>query len=301
MSNSDAPLFAGIDAGGTDFKCIIATSPQDIVAQCKVPVTEPEATLQQCLDFFQQVQGAAGSFTALGIGSFGPVDLHPDSPSYGCITSTPKPQWQNTDIVGYFKRHLALPIVFDTDVNGALLGESVWGAAAGIRNAVYVTVGTGIGVGAMVDGAILQGAMHVEAGHMLIPRHTDDGYHGCCPFHGACLEGLASGPAIADRWQQDPKSMDEDHPAWSLQAHYLASLAMNLALMYSPDRIIFGGGVMARAHLLNQVQQGYLALMNCYLGNQSDSVDRFIVPAALGGQAGALGAIALAHRWDQGK
>lgn len=288
-------LYAGIDAGGTEFKCIVATGPDQVVAQEKIPVTYPETTLAACRDFFLTAQQAHGRFAALGIASFGPVDLRRDSPTYGSITSTPKPHWANINIVGYFSDALVLPIRFDTDVNGALLAEWCWGAAQGLENAIYVTVGTGIGAGVMVDGRLLHGTMHPEAGHMLLPRYPGDPFVGSCPYHGACLEGLASGPALAQRWQVDPKSLPDNHPAWELQAHYLASMCVNLALTYSPQRIVIGGGVMERASLLPMIRKAYLAQMNAYLGDQTKDIEHFIVPAGLGGLAGALGAIALAQ------
>lgn len=288
-------LYAGIDAGGTEFKCIVGAGPDSILSHKKVPVGYPEDTLKECLAFFEAAQAAYGDISQLGIASFGPVDLNPQSDTYGHITSTPKPHWKNTDIVGFFKNALKVPIAFDTDVNGALLGEQRWGAAQDLHSAVYATVGTGVGAGVMMDGRLVHGAMHAEAGHMLIPKHRDDGFHGVCPFHGGCLEGLASGPAIAERWQQNPKSIPDDHPAWSLQAHYLASMCVNFALCFSPQRIILGGGVMQRQALLRSVQNSYLAQINGYLGEQSSTVEEFIVAASLGERAGALGALALAQ------
>lgn len=288
-------IYAGIDAGGTSFKCIVGTGPGNIIAEHCVLVTEPAQTLAQCRDFFIDAIAEYGTPRGFGLASFGPVDLDITSPSYGYITSTPKPHWQNTDIVGYFNDALALPIAFDTDVNGALLAEQRWGSANGLHSAVYVTIGTGIGAGVMIDGRLVHGAMHAEAGHMLLPKHSDDTFHGICPFHGACLEGLASGPAIAERWLKNPKKLADDHPAWQLQAHYLATMCVNLALVYSPQKIILGGGVMQRPILIEHIRQSYLAQMNGYLGDQTGGIDIFIQTPALGSKAGALGALALAH------
>lgn len=287
-------IYAGIDAGGTEFKCLVASGPEQVLAQAKIPVTYPEATLAACRDFFLRAQAEHGDCTALGIASFGPLDLRQSSPTYGFITSTPKPHWTDTDLVGYFGRTLELPIGFDTDVNGALLAEQRWGAVQGLHSAVYVTVGTGIGAGVMVDGNLLHGAMHLEAGHMLVPRHPSDPFSGSCPYHGGCLEGLASGPALQQRWQQSPQSLPGNHPAWELQAHYLAILCVNLALVYSPQRIVLGGGVMERA-LLPMVRRAYLAKINGYLGDQHAEMESFITAPGLGSMAGALGAIALAQ------
>lgn len=287
-------LYAGIDAGGTEFKCIVASGPDRVLAHEKVPVTYPEATLTACRDFFLAARAQHGDFATLGIASFGPVDLRQDSPTFGYVTSTPKPHWTDTDVLGFF-RTLNVPVQFDTDVNGALLAEQRWGAAQGLHSAVYVTVGTGIGAGVMTDGKLLHGAMHPEAGHMLVPRYPGDPFPGACPYHGACLEGLAAGPALQQRWQQNPKQLADNHPAWELQAHYLAMMCVNLALAYSPQRIILGGGVMERVALLPMVRRAYLAQINGYLGDQSAVVDAFIVAPGLGSMAGALGAIALAQ------
>lgn len=290
------PIYAGIDAGGTEFKCIVGTGPDDVLAFEKIQVTYPEETLSLCLGFFKAMQEEHGTPAGMGIASFGPVDLQQSSATYGYITTSTKALWSDTNITGYFKEALGLPIAFDTDVNGALLGEQQWGAAQGLHSAVYVTIGTGVGAGVMMDGHLLHGAIHTEAGHMLLPRHVDDGFHGACPFHGACLEGLASGPAIAERWLQDPKTLPSDHPAWELQAHYLASMCVNLVLTYSPQRVILGGGVMERSELFKLIRLSYLAQMNGYLGRYSLEIDEFIVGAGLGSKAGALGALALAKK-----
>lgn len=288
-------IYAGIDAGGTAFKCIVGTGPGHILAEKTVPVTLPKQTLAECLTFFESVAADHGKPQSIGLASFGPVDLDRGSPNYGYITSTPKPHWHDTDIVGYFAEALGLPVAFDTDVNGALLAEQWWGAARGLHSAVYVTIGTGIGAGVMIDGRLVHGAMHAEAGHMLIPKHVDDGFHGVCPYHGACLEGLASGPAIAERWLKNPQKLAEDHPAWQLEAHYLAAMCVNLALVYSPQKIILGGGVMQQPVLLKHVRQSYLAQMNSYLGDQTGGIEEFIQTAVLGSKAGALGALAMAQ------
>lgn len=289
------PVYAGIDAGGTEFKCVLGSGPDRILVREKIPVADPTSTLAASAAFFRRAMTEQGMPIALGIACFGPLDLHPESEGFGCITSTPKPLWAGTDIVGYFRAALNLPVRLDTDVNGALLAEQRWGAAAGLHSAVYVTVGTGIGAGVMMDGHLLHGAMHPEAGHMRIAPYTDDPFSGSCPYHGACLEGLASGPALAQRWQQNPETLPDNHSAWELQAHYLASMCINLALVYSPQRIILGGGVMQRAHLFPMIRRAYVAQMNGYLGDQSQTAAEFIVPPTLGDMAGSLGAIALAQ------
>lgn len=291
----EKPLFGGIDAGGTEFKCIVASDPENIVAEAKILVGEPQQTLAECVAFFRKIQSQTGSLRQLGVGCFGPLELNRDSPSYGQITATPKPHWQNVQIVQYFNEALGVPVAFETDVNAALIGELRWGVAAGLHSAVYVTIGTGIGAGVMMNNRLVHGGMHPEAGHMLISRHRDDQFQGVCPFHGACLEGMASGPALAERWQRDPEKLSDDHPAWSLEAHYLGSMCVNLALFYSPQRIILGGGVMRRAGLYASIRKSYLSQINAYLGAQDTEIDRFIVAPQLADRAGALGAVALAQ------
>lgn len=286
------PVYGGIDAGGTAFKCILGSSPDDIRAEQTVAVTSPHETLTACSRFFEQACSPR-IIERLGIACFGPVDLSPHSSTYGHITSTPKPGWQQIDVVGHFRRSLHIPVEFETDVNGALLGEARWGVAQGLHSAVYVTVGTGVGCGVMMDGRLVHGAMHTEAGHMMIPRVAGDDFAGCCPFHADCLEGLISGPALAERTGHDPASLEDSHPVWNTQAAYMAVMCVNLALMYSPQRIVLGGGVM-RHCLLSRIRKGFLARMNQYPG--AVDAETFIVPAGLGKRAGALGALALARR-----
>lgn len=279
-------LLAGIDAGGTTFKCIVGSGPDHILAEHRVSVTEPEETMQACVEFFRKAQSRWGSIGSLGIGCFGPIDIKADSPNYGQLLTTPKRAWQGVNVRAFFRQALQLEVLIDTDVNAALLGECTWGAGRGLHSAVYVTVGTGIGVAAKVDEHILHGVQHLEAGHMRITRHRDDNFSGVCPFHGDCAEGLASAPAIAQRWQCRPEDLSLEHPAWSLQAHYLASLCMNLTLAYSPQKIILGGGVMQREPLLERVRSSVQEQMGDYMDTQ-------ICAAGLADRAGALGALAL--------
>lgn len=286
-------MLAGIDAGGTEFKCIVGNNPGEVVAERKVSVSSPEQTLAECAAFFHEIRAGGTKFEALGIGSFGPLSLQVSAADYGHITSTPKPGWQNTNIVGYIRDALQIPVAFDTDVNAALLAEARWGAAQGLHSAVYVTVGTGIGAGVMMDGRLVHGAVHSEAGHMLIPREADDDYAGCCPFHGGCVEGLASGPALMQRTGINPADLLDSHPVWELEAAYLACLCMNLALCYSPQRIVLGGGVMQRPGLLPRIHARFDGLMNGYM-DKSLNAKVLIVTAGLGARAGAFGALALA-------
>jgi fructokinase len=288
-------MFGGIEAGGTKFVCGIGTSPDDLrVAQ--FPTSSPEITVGSVVRFFQEEQVR---LEGLGIGSFGPIDLHPNSPTYGHITSTPKIGWRDFDLVGALKTALEVPIAFDTDVNAALLGEARWGAARGLSDAIYVTIGTGIGGGAMVHGQLAHGLVHPEIGHLRIPHDlVSDPFPGTCPFHGDCFEGLAAGPAIQARWGAIAMTLPPDHPAWALEARYIAYGLNNLAVTLSPQRILLGGGVMQQPQLFTIVRDEFAQLLNRYVQNTEllDHLDRYIQPPQLGGRAGILGTLVLAER-----
>jgi fructokinase len=239
----------------------------------------------------------------VGISSFGPVDLNPDSDTYGFITTTPKSGWANTNFAGAVERALGLPVGFDTDVNGAALGEHRWGAAQGLDTFVYLTIGTGIGGGGLVGGRLMHGLVHPEMGHIHIPHDREaDPFPGLCPYHGDCLEGLATGPALKERWGQPPESLPPNHPVWPLEAHYLALGLVNLICTLSPQRIIMGGGVMKGPGLLAMIRSEVQDLLNGYVQAPEilDDIDDYIVPPALGDRAGVLGAIALAQRRTAG-
>jgi fructokinase len=288
-------LYGGIEAGGTKFVCALGTGPDDIRARTQFPTTSPEETLGKAIDFFRSQE----ALTAIGIASFGPIDPRPGSPTFGFVTSTPKPGWANTDFVGRIRQAFDLPIGFDTDVNGAALGEYRWGAAQGLDTFVYLTIGTGLGGGGLANGRPMHGLLHPEMGHMRIPHDWErDPFKGTCPYHGDCLEGLAAGPAIGARWGRRAEELSPDHPAWSLEAHYLALGVVNLVTILSPQRIVMGGGVMQQAHLFPMIRQEVQSLLNEYVQAPAilDQIDAYIVPPALGGQAGALGAIALAEQ-----
>ncbi|HEX6384429.1 MAG TPA: ROK family protein, partial [Anaerolineae bacterium] len=243
-------LVGGIEAGGTKFVCAVGTGPDDIRAEMRFATTKPDETISQAIDFFRRQQAEHGALAAVGIASFGPVDPDPDSPTFGTITSTPKPGWARTNLAGKVRQALAVRVGFDTDVNGAALGEWRWGAAQSLKNFVYLTIGTGIGGGGMVNGRLMHGLVHPEMGHMRIPHDWDtDPYQGRCPFHSDCLEGLASGPAIGERWGEPARDLPDDHPAWDLEVHYLALALQNLICTLSPQRIIIGGGVMEQPQL----------------------------------------------------
>jgi fructokinase len=287
-------LYGGIEAGGTKFVCAVGTGPDDLRAETSFPTTTPEETLAQAIAFFKGQDDIA----AVGIGSFGPLDLRRESPTWGTITSTPKSRWSGADLVGPIASRLGVPVGIDTDVNAAALGEGRWGAARGLTTFVYVTVGTGIGGGGMVEGSLLHGILHPEMGHMHTPHDLElDPFEGSCPYHGDCLEGLASGPAIEARWGASPDSLPPDHPAWELEATYLAHAVVNLICVIAPRRVILGGGVMRQAQLMPLVRAKVVALLNGYLQLPAllDTVDSYIVSPGLGSRSGVLGAIALAE------
>jgi len=292
-------ILGGIEAGGTKFVCAIGSDPQDIRAQLVIPTTTPKSTIMKVAEFFQQGEAKYGRLSAIGIASFGPLDPHPDSPTFGYITSTPKPGWSNFNFVGAVRKVLNLPIGFDTDVNGAALGEWRWGAAQGLENFIYLTIGTGIGGGAMVNGCLLHGMVHPEMGHILIPHNLQaDPFPGVCPFHGDCLEGLATGPALERRWGTRAEDLPIDHPAWDLEANYIALGLVNLICTLSPQRILLGGGVMRQAQLFPLIRTKVLEYLGDYIQAHRvlRQIDQYILPPGLGAQAGVLGAIALAYQ-----
>ena len=290
-------LYGGVETGGTKVVCLVGSGPDDIRAEVRIPTTTSQATLRQCTECFREQRARLGPLAGIGIACFGPVDLNSESPTYGYITSTPKPGWANTDIVGAFRRALDVPVGFDTDVNAAALGEWRWGAAQGLNNFVYLTIGTGIGGGGLINGKPMHGLVHPEMGHIRIPRDRQaDLFPGSCPFHGDCLEGLASGPAITARWGRPAESLPEDHPAWKLEANYLASAVVNFICTLSPQRIILGGGVMKR-QLLPMIHQEVKRLLAEYIQAREilQEIESYIVSPALGDRAGALGALVLAQ------
>ncbi len=290
-------LFGGIEAGGTKFVCAIASGPNEVLAETRFPTTTPEETFGRAVTFFREQGEEHGSLEAVGISSFGPVDPNPDSPSFGYITTTPKQGWANVDFAGAVKRGLDLPVGFDTDVNGAALGEHRWGAAQGLDTFIYLTIGTGIGGGGLVNGKLMHGLLHPEMGHIRLPHDLEaDPYPGCCPYHGDCLEGLASGPAIEERWGKRGTELPDDHPAWALEARYLALALVNFIVTLSPQRIIMGGGVMDQNHLFDLIRTQVTELLSDYVKAPAilDHIDQYVVPPSLGNRAGVLGAIALA-------
>ena len=286
----------GVEVGGTKVVCAVGTGPDAITATAAVPTTTPDETLAHAVDFFRAHPAAA-----LGVASFGPLDLDPASPTSGCITDTPKKGWSRVDVAGTLRRALRVPVAIETDVNAAALAEWQWGAAKGCDPVVYVTVGTGIGGGAIVDGRPLHGLVHPEMGHMRIPREAGDDFAGACPFHGDCLEGLASGEAVRARRGLPGEALAVDDPVWALEARYLALGLANVVVVLSPRRIVVGGGVLRQPGLLARVRTEVRAILAGYVRAAAvvDAIEDFIVPPALGERAGVLGALALAARERQ--
>lgn len=295
-------LFGGIEAGGTKIVCAVGTGPDDLRAEARFPTIQPDEVLAQVVAFFREEQRDE-SLAAVGIGSFGPVSLDPARHDYGYITSTPKPGWANTDLAGTIERELGVPVGFDTDVNVAALGEWRWGAAAGLSTFLYLTIGTGVGGGGLSNGRMMHGLVHPEMGHILLPHDRDaDPFAGNCPYHGDCLEGLTSGPAMKARWGVPADTLPADHPAWALEAHYLAMACMNFICTLSPQRIIMGGGVMSQPHLFPQILSKVQTLLAGYVQAEAitGDISNYIVPPALGGRAGVLGALAFAEQVARG-
>ena len=290
-------VYGGIETGGTKFVCAIGTAPDNLI-KTQFATTSPDESIGKAIDFFKGYTRLK-QLTAIGIASFGPLDLDKNSPTYGYITTTPKDSWSNINIVEKIRSQLNVPVVIDTDVNGASLGEQVWGAARGLNTFIYLTVGTGFGGGGMVNGGLMHGLLHPEMGHIRIPHDWQkDPYRGCCPFHGDCLEGLASGKAMELRWGQSPEKLPVDHPAWELEANYLALAINNFICTISPQRIIVGGGLMKNPGLIPAVRRKVELNLNGYIHSEAitKDIDRYIVAPALGDLAGVIGALELAKR-----
>ncbi len=285
---STTPLFGCIEAGGTKFIVGTATSPHDIHERIRIETTQPDATISAAIDWLKHQPPLA----AIGIASFGPLELDPKADNWGHITTTSKAGWSNTDFAARVAREMGIPVGFDTDVNGAGLAEARWGAGQGQRVSVYITVGTGIGGAAIVEGKPLIGLSHSEMGHIRPQRHADDlGFAGICPFHSDCLEGLASGPAIKARWGASLSELPADHPAHAIIAWYLAQLVTTLQSIMEPGRIIMGGGVIDTPGLIDRIQTEAAVLGSDYFRGSARDI---VVRPALGDRAGLLGGLALA-------
>lgn len=289
-------VFGGIEGGGTKFVLLIGSGPDAIVDETQFPTTTPEETLGRAIEFFRRPRPGV-RIAALGVASFGPIDVDPASPTYGYITTTPKPHWPQTNVVGALRDAFGLPVGWDTDVNGAALGEQRWGAGRDADPLVYITVGTGVGGGALVQGRPVHGLLHPEMGHLRVPAFAGDTFPGVCPYHGRCLEGLACGPALQARTGHEPREIPPDDPVWDAEAFYLAAGFINIVQVLSPRRIVVGGGVAHAPGLLDRVRRHMVALNGGYVARAplTDHIDSYLVPPALGGRAGVLGALELAR------
>ena len=283
-------LIGGIEAGGTKMVCAVGDESGKVMDRVSFPTRQPEETFRDLIDYFKGLD-----IQALGVGCFGPLDLNKDSKTYGYITKTPKKGWEYCDVVGTLKNALNVPVGFDTDVNGAVLGEVTWGAAKGAESAIYITVGTGVGVGVYVNGGLLHGLVHPEAGHMLLGRHPEDEYVSCCPYHKNCMEGLASGTAVSGRWGKKGVELADRDEVWELEAFYIGQAIANYVLAYSPQKIILWGGVMHQEKLFDMVRREAKNMLNGYIPHDMilNSMEEYIVPPALGEDPGIMGAIKL--------
>jgi len=290
-------LLAGVELGGTKCICILGTSPKDIRAQIELPTQSPNVTLPAVEAVLDEWRAAGANFSAIGLAAFGPLNLRPDAPRYGWISRTVKAGWSDTELRDRFARRYQVRTGIDTDVNAAARAEGRWGGAQDLADFVYVTVGTGIGAGIIVNGRPVSGSQHTELGHIRIARMRGDDFAGVCRFHGDCLEGLACGPAIAARAQRDPAQLAPDDPVWGPVAHALAQLCQTLVLSSGPRRIFLGGGVMVRQpQLFGMIREHLQSSLNGYLAidEVAAGIDRFIVPPGLGAAVGPLGALAVA-------
>ena len=272
-------MLAGIEAGGTKMVCSVSDYDLNIMESVIIPTTTPEETIGEMVSYFKKFD-----IDAIGIGCFGPIDLNTNSSTYGHIMRTPKPGWSGIDVVGLFKSEFNVPVGFDTDVNAAVLGEVYKGAAHGCDNAIYITIGTGVGVGVYCNGKLMHGLVHPEGGHILLNRHPEDSFEGCCPFHKNCVEGLASGPAIEKRWGMEPKLLVDNDKVWEFEAYYIAQAITDYVLAYSPEKIILWGGVMHQDKLFDMVRAKVKKMLGGYV--QSDmiekNIDQYIVRPGLG-------------------
>ncbi|MBB6637278.1 ROK family protein [Cohnella thailandensis] len=279
-----------IEAGGTKFVCGIGDENGNVLDRVSFPTEQPEKTLGQVISYFKDK-----NVEAIGVGTFGPIDIDPASPTYGYVTTTPKPGWSNYPFLDTLKKEFDVPFGWDTDVNAAAFGEATWGAAKGLDSVLYYTIGTGVGVGVYAEGKMVHGLVHPEGGHVLTRRHPDDTYEGFCPYHGDCLEGIAAGPAIERRWKVKGSELPVDHPAWEMEAFYIGQALANAILMLSPKKIILGGGVMHQMQLFPLIREQVRKDLNGYVNAKAivEGIADYIVPPGLGDNAGLCGSIAL--------
>ena len=279
-----------LEAGGTKMVCAIGNEKGEIFERISIPTETPDITMPKIVEYFQ-----GKGIEALGIGCFGPIDLNRDSETYGYITTTPKLAWSNYNIVGVLKDALRIPVGFDTDVNGSMLGEATWGCAQGLECSMYITIGTGIGAGIIANGKLLHGMLHPEAGHLLMRRHPDDTYEGKCPYHKTCLEGMAAGPAIEDRWGKKGVELADRKEVWEMEAYYIAQALVDYIMVLSPQKIILGGGVMHQDHMMPLVLKELKEQLGGYIQTKEiENLAEYIVLPSLDDNQGIMGALKLA-------
>ncbi|QIW78893.1 ROK family protein [Bacillus tequilensis] len=286
-------MLGGIEAGGTKFVCAVGKEDGTIIDRIEIPTTMPEETIEKVIQYFHQF-----SLQAIGIGSFGPVDTDKTSRTYGTIMATPKAGWRHFPFLQTIKNKMKIPVGFSTDVNAAALGEFLFGGAQDLDSCLYITIGTGIGAGAIVEGRLLQGLSHPEMGHIYIRRHPDDTYQGKCPYHKDCFEGLASGPAIEARWGKKAADLSAINQVWELEGYYIAQALVQYILILAPKKIILGGGVMNQKQVFPYIYQYVPKMMNSYLifSELSDSIRSYIIPPLLDRNAGIIGTLVLADQ-----
>lgn len=284
--------YGSLEAGGTKMVLSVLDENGEILKRESIPTKTPEETMPAMIAFFEKE-----SVSALGIACFGPLELDPLSPSFGCITATPKLAWRGQPVYAAFREALKIPVGIDTDVNAAALAEYRLGAAKGLGSCLYVTVGTGVGGGLVVNGKAVHGFMHPEFGHMLLPvSPLDPAPEGFCPYHKGCLEGLAGGPAIEKRWGVPAYRLPPEHAAWDVETDYLAAMCVNAVMAFSPERIVLGGGVMQQKMLFPRIREKFLKLLGGYVEPLStrEAVERYITEPGLGINSGVMGGWLLA-------
>lgn len=279
-----------LEAGGTKMVVAIGNEHGEILERLSIPTESPETTMPELVNYFK-----SSKIDALGIGCFGPIDLNRESATYGYITSTPKLPWRNYNIVGTLSEALQVPIGFDTDVNASAIGEATWGSTKDVNSSIYITIGTGVGVGVIIDGKPLHGMLHPEAGHILLAKHQKDTFKGTCPYHENCMEGLAAGPAMEARYGKKAYELSDQEEVWELEGYYIAQALVNYILTLSPERIILGGGVMHQEQLMPIIHREVLRMLNGYiLTPQLQDIDKYIILPKLNDNQGIMGCIRLA-------
>ncbi len=279
-----------LEGGGTKMVLAVCTENGEVLERASIPTEEPAVTIPRMIDWFKE-----RDIEALGIGFFGPIQLNRSASDYGSVTKTPKLAWTNTPVVKPFEEALGIPVAFDTDVNAAAVGEATWGASRGTENSIYITIGTGVGFGIISNGKVLHGMLHPEGGHILLQKHPKDTYQGHCPFHPNCLEGLAAGPAIEDRWGKKAIELADRDEVWEIEAFYVAQGIVDCIMLLSPEKIVLGGGVMHQTQVVPMIREKVKKMLGGYLStSQLDNLDSYIVLPELNDNQGILGCAKLA-------